>query len=185
MHMAMCKQLCAKSYEVASISRLLKIMGLFCKRAPHNILQKRPTILRSLLIVATPYVQMAVYMCIGFVQMAMWLCVNEAMCKYLCANGCVAMCNMCVYWLCAKTYVQNPMWLCAMCVRIGYVQMGYVAMCNVCVCWLCANGYVAMCKCVCVLTMCKCVCFGYLQMCVCVGYVPTVVDVHTYPVGVG
>jgi len=43
---------------VATISRLLKIIGLFCK-GPYKrdyILQKRPTILRSLLIVATPYV---------------------------------------------------------------------------------------------------------------------------------
>jgi len=45
-------------YGVATISRLLKILGLFakepCKR--DDILQKRPIILRSLLIVATPYV---------------------------------------------------------------------------------------------------------------------------------
>jgi len=42
---------------VATISRLLKIIGLFCKRAPEKrqYLQKRPIILRSLLIVATPY----------------------------------------------------------------------------------------------------------------------------------
>ena len=44
-------------YEVASISRLLKIIDLFCRiwyfyRA---LLQKRHIILRSLLIVATPY----------------------------------------------------------------------------------------------------------------------------------
>ena len=44
---------------MATISRLLKMIGLFCKRA----LQKRlysadeTIILRSLLIVATPYVQ--------------------------------------------------------------------------------------------------------------------------------
>jgi len=44
-------------YGVATISRLLKIIGLFCKRAlwKRQILQKRPRILRSLLIVATPY----------------------------------------------------------------------------------------------------------------------------------
>jgi len=47
-------------YEVATISRLLKMIRLFwdlskepCKR--DDILQKRPVILRSLLIVATPY----------------------------------------------------------------------------------------------------------------------------------
>jgi len=44
-------------YGVASISRLLKIIGLFCKE-PYkrdDILQKRPMFLGSLLIVATPY----------------------------------------------------------------------------------------------------------------------------------
>ena len=44
------------SYRVATISRLLKIIGLFCKE-PHKrdyILQKRRTIFRKLLIVATP-----------------------------------------------------------------------------------------------------------------------------------
>jgi len=44
-------------YGVATISRLLKIIGLFCRISPFNrsLLQKRPIILRSLLIVATPY----------------------------------------------------------------------------------------------------------------------------------
>jgi len=44
-------------YGVALYSRLLKIIGLFCKRdlKKHDILQKRPMILRSLLIAATPY----------------------------------------------------------------------------------------------------------------------------------
>ena len=43
------------THGVATISRLLKIIGLFCKRAHRRdyILQKRPIILRSLLIVAT------------------------------------------------------------------------------------------------------------------------------------
>jgi len=42
---------------VATISRLLKIIGLFCKEPYERdyILQKRPIILRSLLIVATTY----------------------------------------------------------------------------------------------------------------------------------
>jgi len=42
-------------YGVATSSRLLKIIGLFCKRAlwKRYILQKRPMILRSLLIVDT------------------------------------------------------------------------------------------------------------------------------------
>jgi len=45
-------------YGVATISTLRKIIGLFCT-GPYkrdDILQKRPKILRSLLIVATPYV---------------------------------------------------------------------------------------------------------------------------------
>jgi len=47
----------AYTYGVFTISRLLKIIGLFCKR-PYKIeyiLQQRPTILWSLLLVATPY----------------------------------------------------------------------------------------------------------------------------------
>jgi hypothetical protein len=43
---------------VATISRLLKIIGLFCAKEPYkrdNFLQKRPIFLRSLLTVATPY----------------------------------------------------------------------------------------------------------------------------------
>jgi len=46
----------ANGNGVATISRLLKIIGLFAKE-PYkrdNVLQKRPIILRSLLIVATP-----------------------------------------------------------------------------------------------------------------------------------
>jgi len=45
------------SYGVASISRLLKIIGLFCKRALQKRLYsaKEHIILRSLLIEATPY----------------------------------------------------------------------------------------------------------------------------------
>jgi len=40
-------------YGVATISRLLKIIGLFCKKLykRDDILQKRPIILRSLLLV--------------------------------------------------------------------------------------------------------------------------------------
>jgi len=51
---------CISSCGVSSISWLLKSKGLFCKRAlkkreRETILQKRSIILRSLLIVATPY----------------------------------------------------------------------------------------------------------------------------------
>ena len=47
----------APIYGVATISRLLQIICLFCKRANQRdyILLKRPVILRRLLIVATPY----------------------------------------------------------------------------------------------------------------------------------
>jgi len=43
-------------YGVATISRLLKIIGFGISWFYRALLQKRPTILRSLLIVATPYV---------------------------------------------------------------------------------------------------------------------------------
>jgi len=45
-------------YGVATISRLLKVIDLFCGISLfyRAVLQKRPLILRSLLIVATPYV---------------------------------------------------------------------------------------------------------------------------------
>ena len=48
----------AHSHGVATISRLLEIIGLFCKQPYQRdyILQKRPIISSSLLIVATPYV---------------------------------------------------------------------------------------------------------------------------------
>ena len=46
----------AYTYGVALMSRIDKIIGLFCKRAlnSHYILHKRRIILRSLLTVATP-----------------------------------------------------------------------------------------------------------------------------------
>jgi len=49
-------------YGVATISRLPKNIGLFCKRALYkdDIVQKRPVVLRSLLIINTPY---ASYQC--------------------------------------------------------------------------------------------------------------------------
>jgi len=45
-------------YGVATISRLLKMIGLFCRISSLSraLLQKRPMNLRSQLIVATPYV---------------------------------------------------------------------------------------------------------------------------------
>ena len=53
-------------YGVATISRLFKIIGLFCRISSRYraLLQKRPVILRSLLIVATPYV----YVCLWVSQ---------------------------------------------------------------------------------------------------------------------
>jgi len=53
-------------YGVAAISRLLKIIGLVRAKEPYKrdyILQVRPIIFRSLLIVATPYHQLAVGSC--------------------------------------------------------------------------------------------------------------------------
>ena len=49
-------------YGVATISKLLKFMGLFCENSLfyRALLQKRPIILRSLLIVATPYLDIDV-----------------------------------------------------------------------------------------------------------------------------
>jgi len=46
-----------KRYGVATISRLLKIIGLFCRISSlfRDLFQKRPMISRSRLIVATPY----------------------------------------------------------------------------------------------------------------------------------
>jgi len=56
-----CVWTCVCVYEVATISRLLKIIGLFCKRARYKrdlYSPKRPIILRNLLIVATSFVNM-------------------------------------------------------------------------------------------------------------------------------
>jgi len=49
--------LCLFCYEVATSSRLLKFTGLFAKETHKRdyILHKRPAILKSLLIEATPY----------------------------------------------------------------------------------------------------------------------------------
>ena len=51
------KSVCVFAYVVATISRLLKIIGLFAEYSlfDRDLLQKRPTILRILLIIATPY----------------------------------------------------------------------------------------------------------------------------------
>jgi len=50
--MMICKCVYLWRYGVATFSRLLKIIGLFYRA----LLQERPIILRSLLIIATPYV---------------------------------------------------------------------------------------------------------------------------------
>ena len=49
-------------YGVAAVSRLLKMIGLFCRISSllwGSFAKKRPTILRSLLVVATPYIYMS------------------------------------------------------------------------------------------------------------------------------
>ena len=58
-YMDMKNKICG--YGVATISRHLKIIGLFCAKEPYKrdyILQKRPIILRSLLIITTLYAYM-------------------------------------------------------------------------------------------------------------------------------
>jgi len=68
-------------YGVATISRLLKMIGLFCRI--WSLLwallqkQKRPLILRSLLIVSTPYVRVRGCMC-----------VSEGLCVCVCVCVC-------------------------------------------------------------------------------------------------
>jgi len=67
------------SYGVATISRLLKIIGLFCKE-PYKrdyILQKRPIILKSLLVVATLYLY-KVRTCLYLSMPRMKLCVTDS-----------------------------------------------------------------------------------------------------------
>ena len=82
-------------YGVASVSRIDKMIGLFCKK-PYKrdyILQKRPTILSILLTVATPYVSIrgvtcriqmcamthfiyAMALCVPFVRVVVCLILN-------------------------------------------------------------------------------------------------------------
>ena len=55
-HSTVAQKGCPLRYGVAMISRLLKIMGLFCRISSlMALLQKRPIVVRSLLIEATPY----------------------------------------------------------------------------------------------------------------------------------
>jgi len=66
-------------YGVASMNRLLKIIGLFCRISSlfnRALLQKRPIILRSLLSVATPYVRHNT--CLTYCDMC--VCVVMCMC---------------------------------------------------------------------------------------------------------
>jgi len=81
---AMC---CSVYYGVAAINRLLKLQVYFAKEHYKRdyILQKRPTILRSLLIVATPYLDL---------QSPLWcpLANTKSRAGRLTALQCVAVC---------------------------------------------------------------------------------------------
>jgi len=55
-----CGYISMSRYGLATISRLLQIIGIFCRMSSlyRALWQKRPIILRSLLIVATAYLDM-------------------------------------------------------------------------------------------------------------------------------
>ena len=118
------------TYGVATISKLLQIIGLFCKRALQKrrysakdrhkltigwlrlvssfklqvsfaeytlfyraLLQKRPIILRSVLIVATPYTYSEFGPCLATcVCSCVCVCVCVCVCACLCACVCVCVC---------------------------------------------------------------------------------------------
>ena len=103
-------------YAVATISRLLKVIGLFCKRALLKRLYsaKRPIILRSLLIVATPYVYTGTY---WYVYMHARLCLCRCVCVYVYMNinVCTCMCE-CIHvhiwiYIYAYIYIYIFVWL--------------------------------------------------------------------------
>jgi len=74
-------------YGVATISRLLKIIVSFAKESYKReyILQKKPIILRSLLIVATPYTYTWFIHVIPIVMLLEFVCVS-----YVCCSGATA-----------------------------------------------------------------------------------------------
>ena len=98
-------------YGVATISRLLKIIGLFCRMSSliYGFLQKRPVILRSLLIVATSYCNppecIHIHMCIYILQnrrrrvdISTWCSVFCSVLQCVCsvyAVCCSVCCNVC------------------------------------------------------------------------------------------
>ena len=70
-------------YGVAMISRLLKIIGLFAKE-PYKrdyVLQRRPMILRSLRIVATPYFHLCTIFVRRIARRCAYICI--CMCRYM------------------------------------------------------------------------------------------------------
>jgi len=93
-------------YGVATISRLLKIIGLFCKVTykRDDTLQKRLIIWRSLSIVATPYLYLRHFQCLSWVMGhdSFIVCVEFATWLVLCVTWLVH----CVTWL-----VHSVTWL--------------------------------------------------------------------------
>ena len=89
-------------YGVVTISRLLKIVGLFAEYSLFRrvLLQKRPVILRRLLIVATQHVNVSTP--VNCVRTTPYLCMSNRSCNvthtYIYAHICryVLVCN-CVY----------------------------------------------------------------------------------------
>jgi len=87
------------SNGVATIGRMLKNIGLFCKRA----LQKRPIyckrdiyVQRSLIIVATPY---KILVCLAFFKLQIFLCIYfRNICLFSYASFCHKICVFSCAW---------------------------------------------------------------------------------------
>ena len=157
-------------YGVAMISRLLKTIGLFSNE-PYKrdcILQKRPIILRSLLIVATPwyvYISVCVYVCVCVcvcTQMTRRICSIEEFvdvscvttrayinkCTYLCVCMCVCVCMYVCLCVCVCTHrwqkgftQQRNLWICI-------VWHTHVPVYIICLyIFICMYAYVCVCVC--------------------------------------
>jgi len=163
---AVCSAICNMNmectcYGLATITRLLKITGLFCRIAECSLfsralLRNRPMILRSLLIVATPYVYMCV--CINICT-----CVRKYVCMCVCMYVCmyVCMCAWQPHWVLAVLSALPP----ALCVCRERVTWFYVRMFpDIRVC-MCVCKYICVCACVCAH---GCVCVSALPPALCV-----------------
>jgi len=112
-----------------------------------NILQKRPIILRSLLIVATPYLHLYVHECLRM---------HVRVYVYVCVCVCVCMC-MINY----TSLVQNSLFYRALLQKRPIILRSLLIMC-VSDRSLTIHIYMNVCVCVCVCYVCACVC-----VCVC------------------